>query len=65
MVHEWSYNCIWQEGHSAFFGTYNNPCTALAKIIAKLCSPLDNGTKYMPPSNLEFTKIMLIIYQKM
>jgi len=47
-----------KSGHSAFFGTYNNPCTALAKIIAKLkSSPLDNGTKYMPPSNLEFTKM--------
>ena len=47
-----------KSGHSAFFGSYINPCTALAKIIAKLKSvPLDNGTKYMPPSNLEFTKI--------
>tara|TARA_Y100000768_G_scaffold138041_1_gene102816 strand:- start:240 stop:833 length:594 start_codon:yes stop_codon:yes gene_type:complete len=47
-----------KSGHSAFYGSYINPCTALAKIIAKLkSSPLDNGTKYMPPSNLEFTKI--------
>ena len=47
-----------KSGHSAFFGSYINPCTALAKIITKLKSaPLDNGTKYMPPSNLEFTKI--------
>jgi succinyl-diaminopimelate desuccinylase len=30
----------------------------LAKIIAKLkSSSLDNGTKFMPPSNLEFTKM--------
>ena len=47
-----------KSGHSAFAGTYINPCTALAKIIAKLKSTsLDNGTKFMPPSNLEFTKI--------
>ncbi len=47
-----------KSGHSAFYGSYINPCTALAKIIAKLKSaPLDNGTIYMPPSNLEFTKM--------
>ena len=47
-----------KSGHSAFFGSYINPCTALAKIIAKLkSSSLDNGTKFMPKSNLEFTKI--------
>ncbi len=47
-----------KSGHSAFTGSYINPCTALAKIIAKLKSAsLDNGTKFMPPSNLEFTKI--------
>ena len=47
-----------KSGHSAFHGSYINPCTALAKIITKLKSaPLDNGTEFMPPSNLEFTKI--------
>ncbi len=47
-----------KSGHSAFAGSYINPCTALAKIIAKLKnSSLDNGTKFMPPSNLEFTKM--------
>ena len=47
-----------KSGHSAFAGSYINPCTALAKIIAKLkSSSLDNGTKFMPPSNLEFTKM--------
>tara|TARA_B100000674_G_scaffold357003_2_gene299775 strand:- start:3759 stop:4901 length:1143 start_codon:yes stop_codon:yes gene_type:complete len=47
-----------KSGHSAFLGSYINPCTALAKVISKLkSSPLDNGTKFMPPSNLEFTKI--------
>ena len=47
-----------KSGHSAFYGSYINPCTTLAKIITKLKSvPLDNGTKFMPPSNLEFTKI--------
>ncbi len=47
-----------KSGHSAFYGTYINPCTALAKIIAKLKSTsLDKGTKFMPPSNLEFTKM--------
>ena len=47
-----------KSGHSAFYGSYINPCTALAKIIAKLkSSSLDSGTKFMPKSNLEFTKI--------
>ena len=47
-----------KSGHSAFYGSYINPCTAIAKIIAKLKSvSLDNGTKFMPPSNLEFTKM--------
>ena len=47
-----------KSGHSAFAGSYINPCTALAKIIAKLKSTsLDKGTKFMPPSNLEFTKM--------
>tara|TARA_Y100001935_G_scaffold155429_1_gene128080 strand:- start:937 stop:2076 length:1140 start_codon:yes stop_codon:yes gene_type:complete len=47
-----------KSGHSAFAGSYINPCTTLAKIISKLkSSSLDNGTKFMPPSNLEFTKI--------
>ena len=47
-----------KSGHSAFYGSYINPCTALAKIIARLKSTsLDKGTKFMPPSNLEFTKM--------
>ena len=47
-----------KSGHSAFAGSYINPCTALAKVISKLkSSTLDNGTKFMPPSNLEFTKM--------
>ena len=47
-----------RSGHSAFAGSYINPCTALAKVISKLkSSSLDNGTKFMPPSNLEFTKM--------
>ncbi len=47
-----------KSGHSAFAGSYINPCTALAKIIAKLKSTsLDKVTKFMPPSNLEFTKM--------
>ena len=47
-----------KSGHSAFAGSYVNPCTALAKVISKLkSSSLDNGTKFMPPSNLEFTKM--------
>ena len=47
-----------KSGHSAFYGSYINPCTALAKIIARLKSiSLDNGTEFMPPSNLEFTKM--------
>ena len=47
-----------KSGHSAFYGSYINPCTVLAKIISKLKSvSLDNGTKFMPPSNLEVTKL--------
>ena len=47
-----------KSGHSAFAGSYINPCTTLAKIILKLKSlSLDNGTKFMPPSNIEFTKM--------
>ncbi len=47
-----------KSGHSAFYGSYINPCTGLAKIISKLKDlSLDNGTKFMPQSNLEFTKI--------
>ena len=47
-----------KSGHSAFAGSYINPCTALAKVISKLkSSSLDSGTRFMPPSNLEFTKI--------
>ena len=46
-----------KSGHAAF-KNFINPCTALAKIISKLKKfPLDNGTKFMPPSNLEFTKM--------
>ena len=50
-----------KSGHSAFYGSYINPCTALAKIITKLKSTsLDKGTKFMPPSNLEFTKVNVV-----
>ncbi len=49
-----------KSGHSAFYGSYINPCTAIAKIITKLKSiRLDKGTKFMPPSNLEFTKVIV------
>ena len=51
-------NIFGKSGHTAFYGSYINPCTALAKIIAKLKSVyLDNGTEFMPISNLEFTKM--------
>ncbi len=47
-----------KSGHSAFYGSYINPCTTLARIISKLKNTrLDSGTKFMPPSNLEITKI--------
>jgi len=47
-----------KSGHSAFYGSYINPCTTLARIITKLKSTkLDSGTKYMPPSHLEITKM--------
>jgi succinyl-diaminopimelate desuccinylase len=49
---------VGKSGHSAFYGSYRNPCTTLAEIIVKLKSTrLDSGTKYMPPSHLEITKI--------
>ena len=51
-------NVYGKSGHSAFYGSYINPCTTLAKIISKLKNTsLDNGTTFMPPSNLEFTKM--------
>ena len=49
---------IGKSGHSAFYGSYINPCTTLARTIAKLTSTkLDSGTKYMPQSHLEITKM--------
>ena len=51
-------NIYGKSGHSAFYGSYINPCTVLAKVIAKLKDTyLDKGTKFMPKSNLEFTKM--------
>ena len=47
-----------KSGHSAFYGSYINPCTTLARIISKLKNTrLDSGTKYMPPSRLEITRM--------
>jgi succinyl-diaminopimelate desuccinylase len=49
---------VGKSGHSAFYGSYINPCTTLTKIISKLeATKLDSGTKYMPPSHLEITKM--------
>ncbi|HJM78758.1 MAG TPA: succinyl-diaminopimelate desuccinylase [Candidatus Pelagibacter bacterium] len=49
---------IGKSGHTAFHGSYINPCTTLARIIAKLKNTrLDSGTKYMPPSHLEISKM--------
>ncbi len=49
---------IGKSGHSAFAGSYINPCTTLSKVVTKLKSTkLDTGTNYMPPSNLEITKM--------
>ena len=49
---------IGKSGHTAFHGSYINPCTTLAKIVVKLKNTkIDFGTKYMPPSNLEISKI--------
>jgi len=49
---------VGKSGHSAFYGSYINPCTTLARTITKLKSTkLDSGTKYMPPSHLEVTKM--------
>ena len=47
-----------KSGHTAFYGSYKNPCTTLARIITKLKSiKLDSGTKYMPNSHLEISRI--------
>jgi len=49
---------IGKSGHTAFYGSYINPCTTLARIIAKLNNTrLDSGTKYMPRSHLEISNI--------
>jgi len=49
---------IGKSGHTAFHGSYINPCTTLSRIVTKLKSiKLDSGTKYMPPSHLEISKI--------
>ena len=49
---------IGKSGHTAFLGTFNNPCTTLGKIITKLKSiKLDSKTKYMPASHLEITRV--------
>jgi len=49
---------IGKSGHTAFYGSYINPCTTLARIITQLKNTrLDSGTKYMPPSHLEISKI--------
>ena len=49
---------IGKSGHSAFYGSYINPCTTLARTVSKLKSiKLDSGTKYMPSSHLEITKM--------
>jgi len=49
---------IGKSGHTAFHGSYINPCTTLARIAAKLKNTkLDYGTKYMPPSHLEISKM--------
>ncbi len=49
---------IGKSGHTAFHGSYINPCTTISRIITKLQNTkLDSGTKYMPPSHLEVSKI--------
>ena len=49
---------VGKSGHSAFINSYINPCTTLARVITKLKSmKLDSGTKYMPPSHLEISKM--------
>ena len=49
---------IGKSGHTAFYGSYINPCTTLARIVAKLKNTrLDVGTKYMPSSHLEISKM--------
>ncbi len=49
---------IGKSGHTAFHGSYINPCTTVSRIITKLKNTkLDSGTKYMPTSHLEVSKI--------
>ncbi len=49
---------VGKSGHSAFYESYINPCTTLSRTVTKLKSiKLDSGTKYMPPSHLEITKM--------
>ena len=49
---------IGKSGHTAFHESYINPCTTVARVIAKLKNTkLDLGTKYMPPSHLEVSKV--------
>ncbi len=49
---------IGKSGHTAFHESYINPCTTVARVIAKLKNTkLDSGTKYMPPSHLEVSKV--------
>jgi len=46
------------QGHVAYPARADNPCPRLvACLAALLATPLDSGTQYFPPSNLEITSI--------
>jgi len=45
------------QGHVGYPARANNPIPALAKLIEKLSTPLDDGTPHFDPSTLAFTSV--------
>ena len=57
-----SVNCLiasrGKQGHVAYPALADNPVTPLVKFLSAIkAEPLDNGTKFFPPSNLEITSV--------
>lgn len=46
-----------RQGHVGYPHLAKNPLPGLAKVIAALSGPLDEGTDHFQPSNLEITKV--------
>jgi succinyl-diaminopimelate desuccinylase len=46
-----------RQGHVAYPERAENPIRGLAALIAALQAPLDEGSEYFAPSNLEFTSV--------